>query len=118
MTLQDLKSRSVTFLPLFSFLISGVLIGIINTNFAFIPIIVFTLVGITFYLWKKSQAFGIADYIVVCANSFLISDTKSPFFIILCGIFGILLSIILHKDKIPFIPAILISTLVVVLILQ
>lgn len=113
LTAQDVKSQSVTLFPLGSFFASCVCIGILNSNFAFIPIVVFTVIGVAFYVWKKSIAFGAADYIVVCANSFLICDVQSPFFIILCGIFGILFSIILHQDKIPFIPAMLLSTLVV-----
>lgn len=115
LTSQDLKSRSVTFVPLLSFFVSCVCIGIISANFTFIPIIVFTVIAITFYVLKKNVAFGSADYIVVTSISFLITGKQSPCFMVLCGIFGILLSIILHKDKIPFIPAILLATLIVLI---
>ena len=116
LALQDLKSQSVTFCPLLSFFVSCLCIGIIETNLVFIPIIVFSLIGVAFYVWKGVIAFGSADYVVVGANSFLITDAQSLFFIILCGIFGILLSLILKKSKIPFIPAMLLSTLVILLL--
>ena len=116
LALQDLKLQSVMLFPLLSFFASCLCIGIIETNFAFIPIIVFSLIGIAFYVWKGVIAFGSADYVVVGANSFLITDAQSLFFIILCGIFGILLSLILKKSKIPFIPAMLLSTLVMLVL--
>lgn len=114
MALQDIKSQSVTIIPLITFLVASICIGIIDANFALIPIITFLLIGIIFYFWRGTIAFGTADYIVVFAISFLITDDQSPFFILLCGAFGILLSIISKNRKIPFIPAILLTTLVIV----
>lgn len=114
--IQDLKSQSVTYIPLFAFLSACIGIGIINKNFAFIPTIIFIIIGLIFFFWKHRAAFGLADYFAVFASSFLITDIQSPFFILLCGAFGVLLSIITKNCKIPFIPAILLSTLAIVLI--
>ncbi len=115
--IQDLKSQNVAYIPLFVFLSSCVGVGIINKNFAFCPTIIFIIIGLIFFFWKHRTAFGLADYFVVFASSFLITNEQSPFFILLCGAFGILLSVITRNYKIPFIPAILLSTIVVTMLI-
>lgn len=110
---QDFKSKSVSVFPLFLFLGFCGIIGFITKNFCYFPCLVFLGVGSGFYLLKKKQAFGIADYIVVFAVSFLISNDNWPFLLILSGAFGILIAIIFKNQKFPFVPSLLVATLLI-----
>ena len=114
MAIQDINRRNVTLFPLSVFFIACCYIGILDKNFAFLPILIFVLIG----LITKTQAFGAADYIVVIAVSFLITDEQSQFFILLCGVCGIITALIFEKQKFPFIPAILLASAIAYLLRQ
>ncbi|MBQ9335614.1 MAG: hypothetical protein IJS10_03660 [Alphaproteobacteria bacterium] len=107
---QDFKSQHVSLIALTGFFVLCSIFGVINKNFAIYPILVFISIEGIYYFFRKKHAFGLADFIVVLAVSFLFSDEQSPIFIMSCGVFGALLSNLLHKKKFPFIPAILLST--------
>ncbi len=111
MAIQDLKSQSVSFLLLLGFFTFCAMSGIFHKNYTFIPVFIFLLIGLTYYVFKRHSVFGVADYIVVSAVSFLLSDAQVPYFITLCGVFGIVTSLILKSRKFPFIPAVLLSVL-------
>ncbi len=108
---QDFKSQSVPVWSLIGFLIQCSVIGIVSKNFCYFPFLIFLGIGLVFYLLKKKKAFGMADYIVAFSTSFLITNDSWPFFIILCGSFGILLSILFRSRKFPFIPGILMAAM-------
>jgi hypothetical protein len=77
------------------------------------PLVVFILLGSIYFLIKKENAFGMADYIVVLAVSFLIPSTSWPIFLMLCGGLGISFSVVLKRKNFPFIPPILIAVLLI-----
>ena len=110
---QDFKSQNVSALPLLLFLASCTGLGFATKNFCCFPLLIFFGISLGFYLLKKKQAFGIADYVVVLAVSFLISNDSWPFFLILSGAFGVVLSVFFKSPKFPFIPGILMATLFV-----
>jgi uncharacterized membrane protein YsdA (DUF1294 family) len=65
------------------------------------------------------MAFGFADYVVTFAVSFIVSFENWYIFLILCGGFGMLTGFVRKSHRtehIPFIPAILLSTLLTTLI--
>lgn len=108
---QDIKSQAVNIWVLFSFLISCVFFGIfITRSFSIVPLLIFIFLGMFYYIVQRRYAFGLADYVVVFAISFLIPEDVWPFFLILSGAFGILSSIFYEKKRFPFIPALIFST--------
>jgi prepilin signal peptidase PulO-like enzyme (type II secretory pathway) len=74
------------------------------------------IIGIIYRFIRKRIAFGLADYIAVFGVSFIISPDNWHMFLVFCGGIGILIGFIQkpnESDHIPFIPAILISALIV-----
>lgn len=111
LAIQDLKLQSVSFLSLLAFFVFCATDGIFHKNYTFIPVFIFLLIGLTYRVFKGHSVFGMADYIVVSAVSFLLNSAQVPFFIILCGVLGVITSFVLRQRRFPFIPAILVSTL-------
>ncbi|MBR1479782.1 MAG: hypothetical protein IJ599_02695 [Alphaproteobacteria bacterium] len=106
--IQDFREQKVGVLPLAGFVVSCLLVWHFLTHtFCIAPLIIFLLMGIAFWGVRKKRAFGLADYIVVFAISFVISPGGWYRFTALCGLFGIAVSIICRRRKFPFIPAII-----------
>jgi hypothetical protein len=112
LSVQDLKHQKVSAMPLTGFLTSCFLIFYFERICCFLPLLAFAAIGIGYFLIKKEQAFGKADYIVIIANSFIISSDTWPVFLISCGTSGVLTSLFCRSKKFPMIPAILISALI------
>jgi hypothetical protein len=73
------------------------------------------MLGAWAYIFKKLAIFGSADYITIFSVSFLLKENCWPEFLIYCGAIGWLTYIIKKESKIPYIPAILISTAICIL---
>lgn len=111
LTIQDFKQQNVSVIPVLGFLLSSIYIGWLSRSFCFAPTLIVCCIGCGFYFIKKQTVFGLADYIIIFAISFLLPDNDTwPFFIIFCGSFGVLISILTQSRKFPFIPGILMST--------
>lgn len=76
----------------------------------FFPFLSVCLIGIGFWFFSKKHVFGDGDYVFFFCSSFLINNSNWYIFITLCGIFGVITSIF-FKGKFPFIPAIVLSSL-------
>lgn len=113
LSIQDFKHQKVGVIPLFSFVIVCVLLGYFTREFCIIPFLIFIIIGLITYIFKRKQAFGLADYIMTFAISFIMPIDGLDIFIILCGILGILTSILFKKKKFPFLPIIFISSIIV-----
>ena len=71
---QDFKSQHVSLIALTGFCVLCSIVGVINKNFAIYPILVFISIEGIYYFFRKKHAFGLADFIVVLAVSFLCLD--------------------------------------------
>jgi hypothetical protein len=78
------------------------------------PPIIFASIGLIYWVWRRKQAFGWADYILVVANSFIIKDSTWPIFITCCGLYGTIFGIFC-KETIPLVPVILLATVSTIL---
>ena len=80
----------------------------------FAPLFIFLGIGAIFYVFKKTQAFGLADYIIVFALSFVMPGGYWPYFLILCGAIGCLSGLMFRQHKaFPFIPAMMLSYFII-----
>jgi hypothetical protein len=111
--IQDFREQKVGVLPLAGFVVSCLLVWhFITHTFCIAPLIIFLLIGIAFWGVRKEHAFGLADYGIVLAISFVIPPNDWYIFIALCGLFGVAISVICKIRKFPFIPAIIYATIV------
>jgi prepilin signal peptidase PulO-like enzyme (type II secretory pathway) len=107
---QDIKAQKVNILVIIMYIAGCFLI---RETFCPWPFVIFICLGILGFLIKKKKVFGEADYAIVLGSSFLIDDHTWPLFIALCGVFGIITSLIFQRKIIPFVPSIFIATVVV-----
>lgn len=110
LVIQDWKSKTVNLFPTLGFLVSCVADFIIyHKPICLYPVFIFSIIGVFYQLILRKKAFGIADYIIVCAISFILPNNYWSLFITMIGIFGILIAVIRQEKKIPFIPALIFS---------
>ncbi len=108
--IQDWKSKTVNLFPTLGFLVSCVADFIVyHSPICLYPVFIFSIIGLFYQLILRKKAFGIADYIIVFAISFILPNNYWSLFIIMIGIFGILIAVIRQEKKIPFIPALIFS---------
>lgn len=113
LVIQDWKSKTVGLFPTVGFLFSCVIEFIYNKNICLYPFFIFLIIGGFYQLILHKKAFGLADYIIVFAISFILPDNYWTFFIIMIGIFGILIAVLRQENKIPFIPALIFSIILI-----
>jgi hypothetical protein len=109
-SLQDWKHKSVNIVPLLLFLISCIFAYCFFKNLCFIPLFIFVVIGILLFLIRNAIAFGAADYITVFSISFLLNREYWLEFIIYCGVIGCITSVIKKEEQFSFISAILLSS--------
>ena len=111
LSFQDIKHKKVNLNLCVMFLLSCVCYGIIKKlSPCFFPFFIFSTIGILYFLLKKKKAFGAADYFIVFGISFVLDSEYWPCFLILCGLIGIIFSLLNKKEKeFPFIPSMLLS---------
>ena len=112
---QDFRSKSVSIIPLSVFVIGCSIYGIYKNNYSIILPMIFIIIHIIYFLTKHKKAFGIADHIAIMTVACLVKTEQIPIFLIFCGINGTVISIF-FKNSIPFIPAILLATVLVQLL--
>jgi hypothetical protein len=110
--IQDLKYKKVNIISLLGFFLNCLLIFYLERKYCFLLPLIFLTIGVLYFFVKKKHAFGSADYIVIIASSFVISEDTCSRFLILCGLLGILTSLFYKSKKFPMIPSILISVLI------
>jgi hypothetical protein len=120
LAIQDIRREKVDVRWLIGFAVSCASLYITKREVpCLIPFCIFIATGLLYYIAKKKHGLGMADYVVVFSESFLLNDNSWPLFIALCGFFGIVSYALLrprHAPKtqgFPFIPSILVSALVV-----
>ena len=118
LSLQDFKNQKVGIIPLFGFTVTCVFLGYFTKKFCFIPFFIFLGIGLILYIFKRKQAFGMADYIMIFAISFILPSDSWHLFIMLCGVFGILCSLILKKKKSPFLPVIFLTSMIIKILFE
>lgn len=111
---QDMKYQKVEILSLIIFVISCYCVSE-TKNFCFFPLWIFILVQIIFYMFRKILCFGLADYFVVTGCCAFLTAENWNYFLLLCGLFGCCFGYFFRKkynqQKFPFIPAIIIATI-------
>ncbi|MDR1391330.1 MAG: hypothetical protein LBI95_03110 [Holosporales bacterium] len=113
LVIQDLRKKAVDLLSIIGFLSGCALIFFNERKCCFIPFFIFLIIGILYFIVKRKQAFGSADYVIGFSVSLLLNQKNWPLFILLCGMFGVLTSLLFKSKKFPFIPSILASILLV-----
>ena len=118
LSIEDLKHKRVSISQLLIFLFCSLLCFIFSENreFCFWPFVIFLLIGATYFFIKRKQAFGLADYIIAIAVGFILPENQWPMFLVYTGIFGALIGIVRKERKLPFIPAIILSLVVIALL--
>ncbi|MDR1488131.1 MAG: hypothetical protein LBI26_00025 [Holosporales bacterium] len=110
---QDISQRKVNTYIL-SIYVLAIIVFYRFENICILPSIIFLAIGIVYYVVKKKQAFGFADYILILVHSLLIKNSMWELFIICIGIYGIIFGVIFRKyQNIPFIPVIFLATITI-----
>lgn len=112
---QDVTTQKVDLRCLLLFVILCCLLSVANP--CFFPFFIFVAVDILYFLIKKCQCFGAADFFVVFGICFILPGNSCGQFLFLSGVFGCLSAFwFLKKKKInvfPFVPAMVISAAIV-----
>ncbi len=108
--IQDWRSKTVNPFPISGFLFSCIIDFFINSkSICLYPCFIFSIIGLFYWFILHKKAFGLADYIIVFAISFILPNSYWTLFLIMIGVFGGLIAQIHQEKKIPFIPALIFS---------
>lgn len=113
LSVQDIKYKGVTIIPLLLFCISCLGWYILHPKCNLILFFIFICIGEITKIFFKKESIGTADYLISVFVSPFLYNTNLSFVLTLIGIFGIITSFFIKSKNIPFILPILLSVLIV-----
>ncbi|MDR2458907.1 MAG: hypothetical protein LBD43_02335 [Holosporales bacterium] len=104
---QDIMTGRVGIVPLICFFLSCIATSYIRKECCHVLMGVIIIAGITMFLVKGTHAIGAADYVVGISLASVMTTSHMCAFLISCGLFGLVVHIVLASKKIPFTPVML-----------
>lgn len=110
--IQDWRTHSVSVFPLLVFILSCFFYYLTRKECSIFLFVVVLCIGLFSKIFLKKNVCGTADYFISISISPFLDNRDLPILLILIGCIGIFASILRKNKIIPFVPAMLISTLV------